>query len=93
MKKSKLARPTAREERAINAGIARDRDTYELTDKEFEQLRPVRRGRPKSATHKIPVTVRLDPQIVEFFRAGGRGWQTRMNTALAAYVSRTRKTP
>ena len=88
MKKSRLVKPTAREERAIRAGIARDADTYELSRDEFRELKPVRRGRPKSAVHKLPVTVRLDPQVVEYFRASGRGWQTRVNEALADYVSR-----
>jgi len=88
MKKSKLVKPTAREERAIRAGIARDTDTYELSRDEFRELKPVRRGRPKSAIHKVPVTVRLDPNVVEYFRASGRGWQTRVNEALADYVSR-----
>jgi uncharacterized protein (DUF4415 family) len=87
-KKSKLVKPTAREERAIRAGIARDADTFELSREEFRELKPVRRGRPKSTVHKLPVTVRLDPQVVEYFRASGRGWQTRVNEALADYVSR-----
>jgi len=26
------------------------------------------RGRPKSPVHKLPVTVRLDPEIVEYFK-------------------------
>jgi uncharacterized protein (DUF4415 family) len=88
MKKSNLVKPTAREDRAIRAGIARDADTYELSPEEFRELKPARRGRPKSAVHKLPVTVRLDPQVVEYFRASGRGWQTRVNKALADYVSR-----
>ncbi len=48
MKKSKLVKPTAREERAIHAGIARDADTYELSPEEFQELRPARRGRRKA---------------------------------------------
>jgi uncharacterized protein (DUF4415 family) len=91
MKKVKLIRPTAAENRAINAGIAADPDTYELTDEEFKTLRPLRRGRPPSETHKERVTVRLDPDVLNFFRAPGRGWQTRLNSALAAYVARQRR--
>jgi len=30
------------------------------------------RGRPRSAMRKEPVTVRLDPEIVDFFRDGGQ---------------------
>jgi uncharacterized protein (DUF4415 family) len=89
----RLIKPTARQERAINAGIARDPDTYELSDEEFKELRPVLRGRPKAAVHKVHVNVRLDPEVVEFFRAAGRGWQTRMNAALAQYVKRHRPRP
>lgn len=90
-KRRKLVKPTASEERAINAGIKRDPDTYEITDEEAGQLRPFRRGRPKAEVHKVPVTVRLDPDVVEFFRESGPGWQTRMNDALSRYVSRQRR--
>lgn len=37
-------------------------------------------GRPKSA--KIVVSIRLDPDVVERFRATGHGWQARINDAL-----------
>ena len=39
------------------------------------------RGRQKAPT-KEQITVRLDQDVVEFFRATGPGWQTRMNRAL-----------
>lgn len=84
----KLIKPTKREERAINAGIASDPDTYELSAEEFKELRPVLRGRPKAAVRKVHVNVRLDPEVIEFFRSTGRGWQTRMNAALLAHVKR-----
>ncbi|MBF0142697.1 MAG: BrnA antitoxin family protein [Magnetococcales bacterium] len=45
-----------------------------------------RRGRQKSPT-KIPVTIRLDPQVVGFFRSQGKGWQTRMDQALREWIS------
>ena len=41
--------------------------------------------------HKKPVTVRLDAEVLGFFRASGPGWQTRMNKALAEYVSKQRR--
>ena len=49
---------------------------------------PVRRGRPKAATPKISTTLRLDADIVEHFRAGGPGWQSRINAVLRAALKR-----
>jgi len=92
-RKSKLLRPTTVEEAAIKRGIGADPDTRDLNRADFARMEPLEeilrlRGRPRSVTHKIPVTLRLDPQIVNFFRAGGRGWQTRMNDALAGHINR-----
>jgi uncharacterized protein (DUF4415 family) len=35
---------------------------------------------------KKPVTLRLDPDVIEWFRRTGRGYQTRMNAVLRAYM-------
>ena len=42
----------------------------------------VRRGRPKAAVRKVSTTIRVDPDVLEAFRADGPGWQGRMNAAL-----------
>ena len=42
----------------------------------------VRRGRPKAASPKEAVNLRLDADVLEFFRKTGPGWQTRINEAL-----------
>jgi uncharacterized protein (DUF4415 family) len=98
--KRKFRLNTPAQEARIQAGIKADPDTREVTAEDFARMRPFRevmaerqRGRPKSAVHKTPVMVRLDPHIVEFFRADGPGWQTRMNAALAEYVKRHRPRP
>jgi uncharacterized protein (DUF4415 family) len=41
-----------------------------------------RLGRPRSANPKQQVTLRLDPDVLEKFRATGRGWQSRINAEL-----------
>jgi uncharacterized protein (DUF4415 family) len=41
-------------------------------------------GRPKGSGTKELVTLRLDREILDHFRAGGPGWQTRLNDALRA---------
>lgn len=42
----------------------------------------VRRGRPKSDNPKQPVSLRLDREVIEWFKRGGDGWQTRINDEL-----------
>jgi len=42
----------------------------------------VRRGRPRSASPKEAVNLRLDADVLQFFRQTGPGWQTRINDAL-----------
>ena len=39
-------------------------------------------GRPASENPKKQVTLRLDPDVVERFRATGKGWQSRINAEL-----------
>jgi uncharacterized protein (DUF4415 family) len=40
---------------------------------------------------KTAVHVRLDQHILDHFRASGRGYQTRINAVLAAYVRQAEK--
>jgi uncharacterized protein (DUF4415 family) len=47
---------------------------------------PRRRGAQK-APKKIPLSLRLSPEVVKHFRATGRGWQTRIDDALKKLVS------
>jgi uncharacterized protein (DUF4415 family) len=39
-------------------------------------------GRPRSEKPKRPVSIRFDQDIIDHFKAGGDGWQSRMNDAL-----------
>jgi uncharacterized protein (DUF4415 family) len=68
---------------AITATALRDSDNPPLTEARVAQLRR-RRGQrgPQKAPTKTRVTLRLDPDIVEHFKAGGGGWQSRINAAL-----------
>lgn len=44
--------------------------------------RLVRRGRPKSDNPKQPISIRLDADVLDWFRKKGDGWQTRINDEL-----------
>ena len=67
-------------------------DAPELTDgffveaDEYVGTKLVRRGRPKAVSTKLALTVRYDADVVEAFRATGKGWQTRMNAALRDWL-------
>lgn len=50
-----------------------------------------RRGRPPAGSRaKVQQSLRLSPEVIEHFRAGGAGWQRRIDEVLAAYVRRQR---
>jgi uncharacterized protein (DUF4415 family) len=49
----------------------------------------VRRGRgPQREPTKEVITIRLSAHVVEHFRAGGKGWQSRVNEALSEWVAK-----
>jgi uncharacterized protein (DUF4415 family) len=66
--------------------LASMRPAREVLPPEFfemiERERALRRGRPALAAPKKQVTLRLDADVVESFRAGGDGWQSRINATL-----------
>ncbi|MEO8717961.1 MAG: BrnA antitoxin family protein [Burkholderiales bacterium] len=48
------------------------------------------RGRPPKENPKAQVTLRLDAEVLKHFKAGGPGWQTRINAALRRAASKAR---
>ncbi|PZM17178.1 BrnA antitoxin family protein [Rhizobium tubonense] len=48
---------------------------------------PFKRGRPNSDNPKTSTTIRLDSDIIDRFRAGGPGWQSRINAALRDWLA------
>ena len=51
------------------------------THPEFVERYRRTRG-PQKAPRKVVTTIRLDADVVEYFKAQGRGWQTRINEKL-----------
>ena len=65
-----------------------DEDDRPATDEELEVgLAAARRarGRPPGS-NKESTTIRLDHDVLEAFRAGGAGWQSRINAALREWL-------
>lgn len=54
-----------------------------------EQIAARGRGRPVGSTaevRKTATTIRFDEEVIQAFKATGRGWQTRMNDALKDWL-------
>ena len=47
-----------------------------------ELARMVGKRGPQKAPTKIPVSIRLSPEVVKHFKAKGPGWQSRIDNAL-----------
>ena len=65
----------------------------ELSDEWFGRAQPHEggkpmRGRPKAAQPKQAVNLRLSQRVLSGFRAGGPGWQTRINAVLEQWLDR-----
>lgn len=65
-----------------------DEDDRPLTPEEMQagiETYRRQRGRP-SGSDKESTTIRFDREVLAAFRAGGPGWQTRMNAALRDWI-------
>ena len=89
------------EDAAIQAGIAGDADARELKGADFKRAVPVDRlsadarkaisgvrGKQVKPT-KVATTIRLDAEVIEFYKAGGPGWQGRINNDLVRHVHKS----
>jgi len=66
----------------------KDQDDRPLTAVEMDAgiaAHRAKRGRPPGSK-KVSTTIRFDTDVVERFRARGRGWQSQMNAALREWL-------
>ena len=64
-------------------------DAPEVTPEEF--ARGVVRYGLKPPVRKTQITLRIDDDVLKWFRSRGKGYQTEMNALLRAYVEARRK--
>jgi uncharacterized protein (DUF4415 family) len=74
-------------------------ESPEWTEEDFKNSKPfaevfqdwaasiMRRGRPPAETPNVSTTIRLDAEILEQFRTGGPGWQSRINAPLREWLA------
>lgn len=94
---SEVAASTAREVdadtaelmRNIEQGLAEAKAGTHARVTTPEQIMARKPGRPAGTTKanaKVRTTLRLDPDVLQAFKAHGAGWQTRINDVLRADV-------
>ena len=87
---------TPEEDAAITKAALSDPDNPPATAEQLANAKPIDpespigkivfRGRPKLANPKKAISLRVDADVLEYFKADGKGWQTRMNEALRKAV-------
>jgi uncharacterized protein (DUF4415 family) len=77
-------------------------DNPEWTEEDFAKAKPfaevfpelaasIRRGRgPSKAPTKVPVSIRLSPEVVAYFKAKGPGWQSQIDDVLRKVANKKR---
>ena len=84
--KTDWVRVDAMSDREIENAAKADPDAAPILDKNwFKQATVVLPER------KVPISLRMDREVVEWFKAHGRRYQSRMNAVLKAYVQAHRK--
>ena len=53
-----------------------------------QMLKP--RGRPRADHPKERINIRLSHEVIEYFKAAGDGWQTRIDSALRQFITEHR---
>jgi uncharacterized protein (DUF4415 family) len=85
------ARPPIEEDGEVRELTAADVADFKpfsaLPAAEQKMLLKLRRRGPQKTPRKIPVSIRLSPDVAEGLRATGSGWQTRVDKALRSWLS------
>jgi uncharacterized protein (DUF4415 family) len=80
--KTDPALPDAENPEWTRRDFAEARRVWEIPELAHLSKRSVGQRGPQKAPTKQQVTLRLDKEVVERFRATGPGWQSRINDAL-----------
>jgi uncharacterized protein (DUF4415 family) len=54
---------------------------------EQKVLKSLRRRGPQKAPRKVPISIRLSPDVAEGLRATGNGWQSRADEVLRSWLA------
>jgi uncharacterized protein (DUF4415 family) len=88
-----------------SALIDKDGEVREITAEEVSLFKPfsalpqgeqkmllsLRRRGPQKTPRKVPISIRLSPDVADGLRATGNGWQSRADEALRSWLAETGK--
>ena len=80
------ARVDALTDREIESAIRSDPDAAPTLDREW-----FRKAKISLPERKAPISLRLDPEVIRWFKSLGPRYQSRMNAVLRAYMEARRK--
>jgi uncharacterized protein (DUF4415 family) len=83
--KRAVSRPDSENPEWTREDFARAMTFHQLPSKLRQKLSNRKRG-PQKAPRKVPVSIRLSPDVVSAFRASGAGWQSRVDEILRANI-------
>ena len=72
-----------------------------LSDELLSRMKPVKESHPtipkrvrgpQTKPVKVPVSIRLSPEVVAFFKSQGKGWHTKINKILQDYMKSHNRT-
>lgn len=84
--KTDWARVDALSDRDIEQASTSDPDSAPILDEDWWKDADMVRTDPK-----VPISIRLDREVVDWFKDQGPGYQSRMNSVLRAYMEARRK--
>ena len=85
--KTDWKRVDALTDREIAAAVKSDPDAAPILDKKWFKQAII-----EMPARKVPISLRMDREVVEWFKARAKRYQSRMNAVLKAYVEAHQKT-
>jgi len=82
--------------------IDKNGEVREISAEDYKRFKPLAKANPsllakikkgvgergaQKAPTKVPISIRVSPEVAEYFRAEGRGWQVHMDRVLKDYVA------
>jgi uncharacterized protein (DUF4415 family) len=65
-----------------NFPITYDKDSPKLTSDQIARMKPVHSEYWKVEPVKVPLSIKIDADVLAWFKSKGKGYQTRINNAL-----------